>query len=105
MGNAPEDVAQRGDLIQVGRFATVAGILPAEARDVVLRLAYEHISERAKQSGMHALEPMVDFHLVGGATVNALHWRADDSVAGLTQSLGVVASLVYPGEQQEIDNS
>merc|ERR1712226_273183 len=78
-----------------GRLAAACGILPTEARDVVLNFAYKYITQQWTGELRNSVEPLVDFHLTGGAALHALHWRADDSALGLTHSFGVMASFVY----------
>lgn len=100
--NAPQDVVARGDIARASQLAHAAGLLPAELHDHVLHLAYEYITRRAAD-GKSAADADVHFHLMGGASLHALHWRADESAKGLSESLGVMASFLYGGEDKEAE--
>lgn len=100
--NATDEVAGRGDLLRAQHLAEAAGLLPAEFREPVLRLAYDFITRRSS-NGHWSAEPLSHFHMLGGAALHALHWRADESVAGLADSLGVMSSFVYRGPEAECE--
>lgn len=95
-----EQVAAKGEPARVVHLAEACGLLAADLREPVLRLAYEFLTQRAAGS-KHAAHPLAHFHLSGGGALNALHWRADESPPGLADALGVMASFVYRGSDVE----
>jgi len=98
--NMSPEAVDSGELTRVTHLAEAAGMLPAELRDPVLKFAYEFITRRGAD-GARSAEPAVHFHMSGGAALHALHWRADESPAGLAEALGVMASFAYRGPEVE----
>lgn len=98
--NVSHEVASSGLTDKVGYLAEAAGILPARAREPLLRLAYEFITKKSSD-GKRCDHPESNFHLAGGAALRALHWRADDSPFALADSLGISASFEYRGKEAE----
>jgi len=47
------------------------------------------------KNGLHPLDPVANFHLGNGASVNRILWRADTSARGMLQSYGMMASYRY----------
>jgi len=91
---APPEVVQRGDLVRVAQMAETVGILPVELANPALRLGNRYLRSKSA-GGQVVIDPIAHFHFSGGAALNALHWRADESPHGLARSLGMMASYTY----------
>eukprot|EP00933_Yihiella_yeosuensis_P083235 TRINITY_DN9742_c0_g2_i3.p1 TRINITY_DN9742_c0_g2~~TRINITY_DN9742_c0_g2_i3.p1 ORF type:complete len:182 (-),score=42.38 TRINITY_DN9742_c0_g2_i3:286-831(-) len=99
--NVPKEVEDRGDLRLLAELAEAAAIVGVHLREPILRLAYEYI-HLSGGDGFHASDPAVHFHLLSGGDFSALHWRADESTTGLSESLGVMASFSYDSTEGEL---
>lgn len=93
---APAEAVSRGDLKAVEEMAEASGILPIYMRDPLLQLANDFYLRRIG-SGKRVADPAAHFHLSSGASFGGLLWRADESVSGRAESLGIMATFVYDG--------
>lgn len=82
----------------------------APARDVApgdtLREPLEKLCARylvKEKSNGHPLDPVAQFHLNNGASIDRIFWRADASERGLAQSCGMMVSYRY--EPAEVDRN
>ena len=80
-------------------WAETAGEAPgAEDPDAVRRLAARYLLD-AKDPKGRPLDPVARFHLGNGATLHAVHARADTSGKGRAQSWGAMVSYLYDLER------
>lgn len=100
--NAPAEAVESGDVIRIVQLAEACRVLPVELRETLLRLAYEFLTIK---KGLYVINQGAHFHFLGGATLQELLFRADESAAGLADALGVMASFVYEGEVVEEANA
>jgi len=98
--NVPEDVATRGDLSQVTQLAEASGLLPAELHSGLSALGRAYVSRKAV-GAKHAADDEVHLHLSGGAELHSIHWHADDTLPGLSNAFGMMASFVYRGSEED----
>jgi malonyl-CoA decarboxylase len=74
-----------------------AGAPEDALREPLLKLCARYLVQE-KASGL-PVDPVAQFHLHNGASVDRIFWRADASERGLAQSCGMMASYRYdPGE-------
>ena len=57
-------------------------------------LACEYFGS-AKNSRQQPLDPVARFHLGNGAILHRIHWMADTSAKGLSQSAGIMVNYLY----------
>jgi malonyl-CoA decarboxylase len=68
--------------------------VPDEAqREALLKACARYLVEEKK--GGQPLDPVAQFHLHNGASVDRIFWKADLSQRGLAQSCGLMASYRY----------
>ncbi|MBL0140922.1 MAG: malonyl-CoA decarboxylase [Betaproteobacteria bacterium] len=78
------------------RFAAQAqpARLPGdELREPLEALGVRYLAHEWKDG--HVLDPVARFHLGNGARLERINWRADASMKGLHQSLGLMVNYVY----------
>ena len=66
----------------------------AALREPLLRLAARYLVQARAPSG-RALDPVANFHLSNGASVERLNWLGDVSEKGLQQSAGLMVNYLY----------
>jgi len=70
--------------------------LPATAsslRPILLRLMKHYLLKEKK--GIHAVDPVENFHLSNGARIERINWLADTSEKGMRQSAGMMVNYLY----------
>jgi hypothetical protein len=82
-------------------FAAQAGAIEETAREPMLKLCARYLL-REKANGL-PLDPVAQFHLHNGASVDRIFWAADASERGLAQSCGMMVSYRY--ELAEVDRN
>jgi malonyl-CoA decarboxylase len=55
----------------------------------------------AKRKGSGAADIVLNFHVRNGAAFHGIHWGADDSSRGISQSFGIMANYLYLIEECE----
>jgi malonyl-CoA decarboxylase len=63
-------------------------------RGPLLRLCANYLLNE-KGRGLHALDPVANFHLSNGAVMERLNWAGDCSENGLKQSAGIMINYLY----------
>jgi len=78
------------------------GAAPTETlREPLLKLGARYLVQ--EKSGAAPLDPVAQFHLNNGASVDRIFWMADASERGLAQSCGMMVSYRY--EPAEVDRN
>lgn len=62
-------------------------------REIMLRACAYYLTEEKR--GMKALDPVADFHMSNGARLEYIHWSADISEKGISQSAGMMVNYLY----------
>merc|ERR1719272_741807 len=65
----------------------------AAVQEAMLTLCARYLLLGKKRQ--QALDPVAGFHLRNGATLHALHWRANPTVRGMHESGGIMVNYVY----------
>ncbi len=74
--------------------APLGKVVEVEVRDALLRLCAHYLLNVKHGDGL-AFDPVSRFHLGNGASLHRLHWGADLSHSGKTQSAGIMVNYLY----------
>jgi malonyl-CoA decarboxylase len=80
------------------------GELAAALHEPLLRLCAHYLLEE-KRSKNRALDPVADFHLSNGASIERINWMGDTSRRGLQESVGMMVNYRYRLDRIEINQS
>ncbi|MDD9331938.1 MAG: malonyl-CoA decarboxylase [Wolbachia sp.] len=73
-----------------------------EIKQCLLKLCTYYLLKINSSNG-NAYDPVAHFHLSNGASIKQLHWMADTSEKGISQSAGIMVNYLY--ELSKIDNN
>lgn len=82
-------------------LADLQGAPPETLRESLEKLCARYLMK--EKSGAQPVDPVAQFHLNNGASVDRIFWMADASERGLAQSYGMMASYRY--ELAEVDRN
>ena len=95
VADAIATISDRDDLSRI--FSNRSWIRDAAAveqvREPLMLLCAHYLLE--KKRGISALDPVANFHLSNGASIERLNWMADTSKNGQQQSVGVMVNYRY----------
>ena len=74
------------------------GQTPAQPRSFVM---HPILTPDSNPNPRQALDPVAGFHLRNGATLHALHWRANPTVRGMHESGGIMVSPTHTHAPQQ----
>lgn len=80
------------------------GELSLALREPLLRLCAHYLLEE-KRSRNRALDPVADFHLSNGASIERINWMGDVSRRGIQESAGMMVNYLYRLERIEANQS
>lgn len=76
-----------------GHNWTNSEMLLAALQTPMMRLCTRYLLKEKKRG--KALDPVANFHVQNGATIERLNWMADRSQKGLSQSAGIMVNYLY----------
>jgi len=82
--------------------APVGQVVAAEVRDALIKVCAHYLIN--EKSGLLARDPVARFHLGNGARLHRLHWAADLSDKGKSQSAGIMVNYLYDLDKIEINH-
>ena len=95
VADAIATISDRDDLSRI--FSNRSWIRDAAAveqvREPLMLLCAHYLLE--KKRGISALDPVANFHLSNGASIERLNWMADTSKNGQQQSVGLMVNYRY----------
>jgi malonyl-CoA decarboxylase len=80
------------------------GALSVALREPLLRLCAHYLLEE-KRSRHRALDPVADFHLSNGASIERINWLGDTSRRGIQESAGMMVNYLYRLDRIEANQS
>ncbi|NND66483.1 MAG: decarboxylase [Halioglobus sp.] len=82
--------------------APLGQVVETDVRDALLRLC-AHYLLNVKSRGL-ARDPVARFHLSNGASLHKLHWGADLTLGGRSQSAGMMVNYLYEVQKIEVNH-